>query len=200
MPDTRSDRKELSTVVPFPARRKRAPRYAGGPAAATSGNLALAASPAPTQKPVPFPTPGRWFSESHGSIGFRLFDIVYLFALARQALSAADAIEWGARYFSGHLSEQHGRTVLELLAPGRGDEPEAAELTSAIRQAFREAICQGAGRLLGRRELTPEDISTEDAKQLQLKLEELYARNGWLMPAVPFTLHRLLRYSKHFEY
>jgi hypothetical protein len=26
-------------------------------------------------------------------------------------------------------------------------------------------------------------------------IEELYERNGWLLPAMPLTLHRILRYS-----
>lgn len=189
-----------STVVAFPAARarKRAPRYAGGIAGATAGGLALspAASPAAERKPLRFPAPSRWFSDSHGAIGFRLFDIVYLFCLARQALTPTEAVEWGCRYFSGAWSEEHGRTVLNILAPGAGADAEAGAIPDHIRQGFRDTICQGASRLLGRPKLEAEAITREDAIELQKLLEALYDRNGWLLPAMPLTLHRMLRYSK----
>jgi hypothetical protein len=186
-----------ATVIQFsPKQTKRSRRRPGGTAGlVTAGNLALApeAQAAPAQKPIPFATPSRWYGEKHNSIGFRLWDIVYLFALARQVLKAHEAIGWGARYFSGMLSEEHGRSVLGALAPGQEDDPTVDEIPEQIREAFRRAICQGAGRLLGRTHLQAEKISEEDANQLQLMLEEMYDERRWMMPAVPFTLHRLLR-------
>lgn len=189
-----------TTVVEFKPKRakqaKRSGRRLGGNGGfVTAGNLALAldAQEAPKQRPIAFPTPSRWFGEKHNSIGFRLWDIVYLFALARQVLKAHEAIGWGARYFSGMLSEEHGRSVLGALAPGQEEEPALDELPEEIREAFRRAICQGAGRLLGRPHLQVEQISEEDARNLQQMLEDMYDEQRWMMPAVPFTLHRLLR-------
>lgn len=204
MNDARSDRRAKPEVIPFPIKqaKRKAPRRSGPGMTAVSGNLALALDPAqaPQQKPLAFPTPSRWFSESHGAIGFRLFDIVYLFSLARQALTAEDALEWGARYFAGAMSEEHGHRVLEVLAPGQEELPGWGEIDPTIRQAFREAILQGAGRVLEQPRLELRDVTEERAKELQQRLEALYERNGWLLPTLPLTLHRLLRYSKKFEY
>jgi hypothetical protein len=205
MKNFETGRKSPTAVIAFPVqkRKKKAPLFAGAAASATAGNLALSLglTPAPNQKPLRFPAPSRWFSESHGAIGFRLFDIVYLFALARQALEPGEALEWACRYFNGAWSDEHGRTVVEILSPGMGDEVEAGEIPDHIRQGFRDAVCQGAGRLLRRTRLRAEDITWEEAVALQQKLEELYARNGWLLPAMPLTLHRMLRFSsKMFDY
>lgn len=202
MQESRTKRKEPGAVIQLaPRQKRRAPRRGGPLGTATAGSLALAtATPAPVQAPVRFPTPSRWFSEKNGSIGFRLYDILYIFAMARQAMAAEDAIEWGARYFAGGLSEDHARTVLDLLAPGHGDEPEAKALAEAIRQSFRDAICQGAGRLLGRSQVKVDGITVADAEQLSRTLERLYESSGWLLPAIPYTLHRMLRYSKEMEY
>jgi hypothetical protein len=125
---------------------------------------------------------------------------VYLFTLARQALEAEDAIEWGARYFSGALSEEHGRGVLGVLAPGQEDDVEAGKLNAEIRDAFRRAICQGLGRLLGKNHLRIEQVSAEDAHRLQLEIEAIYQENCWLLPAVPLTLHRMLRKADMEDY
>jgi hypothetical protein len=200
MKDQHDERKPASTVIAFPTARarKRAPRFAGGAAGATAGGLALKPGVAPLaeRNPLRFPAPSRWFSESHGAIGFRLFDIVYMFSLARQALTATEAVEWGCRYFSGAWSEEHGRTVLDILAPGSGDDTDVRAIPDHIRQGFRDAICQGASRLLGRPKLQAEDITWDDAVELQKTLETVYDRNGWLLPSMPLTLHRMLRYSK----
>lgn len=194
--------KERAAVIPLaPRLKKRAPRRGGPLGTATAGSLALAtATPAPVQAPVRFPTPSRWFSEKNGSIGFRLYDVLYIFAMARQAMPAEDAIEWGARYFAGALSEGHARAVLDVLVPGLGEEPEVKALAEEIRQGFRDAICQGASRLLGRPHLKVEEITVEDALLLSRALERIYESSGWLLPAIPYTLHRVLRYSKEMEY
>jgi hypothetical protein len=209
LPDKNSPRHE-SGVIPFaPKKKKEQSRRPGRPGGgngvvlATSGSLALApqvADAPPKQKPIAFPTPSRWFSEKNNRIGFRLWDIVYLFTLARQALEAEDAIEWGARYFSGALSEEHGRAVLGVLAPGQEDEAETGKLHLEIIDAFRRSICQGLGRLLGKPHLRIEQVSAEEAHQLQLAMEAMYQENGWLLPAVPFTLHRMLRKSDLDDY
>ncbi len=194
MPNITEGRGDTPRVLPITAAKRRRPRRAG-PAvvAASSGNLALQLQPAPKVKPTPFPTPNRWFSEKNNFIGFRLFDIVFVFARARLALPAEYALEWGARFFAGAHSETHGRNVLSALTPGQEEVPEAGELPEAIRQAFRDAICQGAARLLNRPRLQVEEISEEDARQLIEILEDLYDRQRWLLPTIPLSLHMLLR-------
>lgn len=188
-----ADKKKPQVVELFKARKK-APRRVRGPQVyASAGNLALAPAAAPKARPVAFPTPARWFSEQNGAIGFRLYDVVYVFARARRGLPAEAALEWGARYFAGALSEQHGRNVLAVLSPGQEEEAEAGELTEAILQGFRSAITQGAGRLLERPHLQPEDVTVPDAERLIEILEDLYDRKGWLLPVLPFALHMILR-------
>jgi hypothetical protein len=193
--------KEAQKVVEFPVKRsqRKAPRRSGFAPVASSGNLALELSPQAAVKPVRFPTPSRWFNEKHGSIGFRLFDLVYMYSLACQALEPMEALEWGARYWNGMLTEQHGRNVLGVLAPGAEEEPTVPELPEAIRQAFREAIAQGAGKLLGVRHFDPLGLTAERAKELQRVCEALYEQEGWLLPALPYILHRLLRYAGVFD-
>ncbi len=187
-----------AAVISLSARRrqrKRAPGRRGlpGRAGGSGGTAASAGSLALQLKPMWAPTPSRWFRDKNDAIGFRLYDAVYIFALARQAMSAEDAIEWGARYFQGAFSEEHGRRVMEALSPGAEAELEAHQLPRAIREAFRDAILQGASELLQERFTDPDEICIEDAARLQAVLEKLYDRNGWLLPAVPYTLHRMLR-------
>jgi hypothetical protein len=200
-PQQQPEKKSGAQIVPFPIKRqqRRAPRRSGVVPVASAGNLAMELAPQEAPKPIRFPTPSRWYSEKHGSIGFRLFDLVYMYALACQALEPMEALEWGARYWNGMLTEQHGRTVLDVLAPGAGEEPTVPELPEAIRQGFRDAIAQGAGRLLGEREFDPLKMTRERAKELQGLLEALYEREGWLLPTIPYILHRLLRYAGVFD-
>lgn len=173
-----------------------APGMAPGVAPVAAGNLALAAS----VRPVPAATPRRWFSEKNGYIGFRLWDIVYIFSLAAQGLDPEDAIEWGARYFSGALSEEHGRAVLEALAPGEAEQVEATKLHVEIIEAFRRTIRQGLRELLGKPAMEPEHVDKATAYRIQHLLEALYEENGWLLPTIPLTLHRMLRRSHLLDY
>lgn len=197
----KENQKDRPKVVEFPVKRqqRKAPRRSGFAPVASSGAAALELAPQAAVKPMRFPTPSRWFNEKHGSIGFRLFDLVYMYSLACQALEPMEALEWGARYWSGMLTEQHGRTVLGVLAPGTEEEPTVPELPESLRQAFREAIAQGAGRLLGERHFDPLRITVERAKELQVLCEALYEQESWLLPALPYILHRLLRYAGVFD-
>lgn len=193
LPTIKEDPRETSRVLPLSAAKRRRPRPMSSVIAASSGNLALQLQPAAKVKPTPFPTPSRWFSEKNNVIGFRLFDIIYVFARARLALPADYALEWGARFFAGAQSETHARNVLAVLCPGQEDLVETEELPEGVRQAFRDAICQGAGRLLGRSNLQVEEITEEDARQLIEILEDMYERQRWLLPTIPLSLHMLLR-------
>lgn len=177
-------------------RRRRAPRAGeqprlGGVQPQSQGSLALQSA----VKPKPRPTPGRWYGEAHHFLGFRLWDVVYLFAIARQAgLCTEDALGWGMRYWAGGLAPEQDLTIIALLTP----DAEAPETPVGRRQAldagFIAAIRQGATQLLG--ESYEEEIPVAEAARLQFLLEGLYAREGWRLPAVPFALQLMLRKAK----
>lgn len=177
--------------------RRRAPRRSG-PARVRPirGNLALQPEAAPEVRPTPFPTPSRWFSEANSRLGFRLWDVVYVFAIARQGLSTEEALGWGERYWAGGYSEDHNRAVLDLLIPGREDEPAGAlAMRRALDAGFAAAIRQGAARLLGMKNWQFDELPVAAARRLQDLLEALYERQGWRLPALPLGLHMLLRKS-----
>ncbi|MFZ5827603.1 MAG: hypothetical protein ACOY94_25145 [Bacillota bacterium] len=143
----------------------------------------------------PRPIPGRWFSEAHGFLGFRLWDVVYIFAIARQCgLETEDALGWGMRYWAGGLTEEQDLTVIDLLTPGAEVSDALGARRRALDAGFIAAIRQGAAQLLG--EEYEGEIPVEEAARLQWLLEGLYSREGWRLPAMPYALQLLLRKAK----
>lgn len=158
---------------------------------ATQGSLALQAA----VKPKPRPTPSRWYSEAHTILGFRLWDVVYIFAIARQCdLNTEDALGWGMRYWAGGLSEEQDRAIIDLLTPGAEVGDGLGARRRALDEGFVAAIRQGAAQLLG--EEYADEIPVEEAARLQWLLEGLYAREGWRLPAIPYALQLRLRKVK----
>lgn len=177
-------------------RRRRGPKAGaapgrGGGQPLSQGSLALQSE----VKPKPRPTPGRWYGEAHHFLGFRLWDVVYIFAIARQAgLSTEEGLGWGMRYWAGGLSPEQDLTIIALLTPD-ADAPESpVGRRQALDAGFIAAILQGAEQLLGER--YEDEIPVEEAARLQWLLEGLYAREGWRLPALPFALQLLLRKAK----
>jgi len=155
---------------------------------ALQGNLALQAA----LKPKPRPTAGRWYGEANELLGFRLWDVAYVFAIARQCgLDTEDALGWGMRYWAGGLSEEHDLAVIDLLTPGAEVTEGPGGRRRGLDEGFVAAIRQGAAQLLGTD--WEDELPVEEAARLQWLLEGLYAREGWRLPAIPFALQHLLR-------
>lgn len=189
--------KKQTNVLDINARRRpRKPAPAKGPVVrggggATQGNLALQTA----VKPKPRPTPSRWFSESHSFLGFRLWDVVYIFSIARQCdLNTEDALGWGMRYWAGGLSEEQDLEIIDLLTPGAEVGTGLGARRHALDEGFMAAIRQGAEQLLG--EEFGDELPVEEAARLQWLLEGLYAREGWRLPPMPFALQLRLRKMK----
>lgn len=176
-------------------KRRQAARRAAARPRPVAGNLALQPQAAPAPVPVARPTPARWFSEAHRLIGFRLWDIVYLFAVARQCLTTEEALGWACRYWQGGFSAEHDRAVIDLLTPGALDGEVALDAGArrrALDAAFAAAVKQGASRLLGRKDWDWDDLPAEDARRLAQALVRLYGQQGWHLPPLPFGLQHLL--------
>lgn len=186
--------KQPAQVFDLTSRRARkAPGRVWARTRITRGNLALQPVAA---LPLPLPTPSRWYSEAHSRLGFRLWDLVYIFAVARQCLTTEEALGWGMRYWTGAYSADHARAVVDLLLPGREGEPEGAlALRRALDEGFGAAIRQGAARLLGLKNWQFAELPVAAARRLQELLEQLYAQQGWRLPALPLGLHYLIRKS-----
>lgn len=190
--------KKQTNVLDINARRrprKAAPPLKGpvvsGGGGATQGSLALQMAVKPKRQP----TPSRWFSDTHDFLGFRLWDVVYIFAIARQCdLNTEDALGWGMRYWAGGLSEEQDLTIIDLLSPGAEVGNGLGARRHALDEGFIAAILQGAAQLLG--EEYGEELPVEEAARLQWLLEGLYAREGWRLPALPFALQLRLRRQK----
>lgn len=191
--------KKATNVLDINERRRprRAPVRKGpvvggaGGGGATQGNLALKNA----LKAKPRPTPRRWFSEAHTYLGFRLWDVVYIFSIARQCgLDTEDALGWGMRYWAGGLSVDQDLAVIDLLTPDAEVDDKATARRMALDAGFVAAIRQGAAQLLGRE--YEDEIPVEEAARLQWLLEGLYAREGWRLPAMPYALQLLLRKAK----
>jgi hypothetical protein len=192
--------KKETNVLDLNTRRKprKAPAASKGPfvsgaggGSAAQGNLALQTA----VKPKPRPTPSRWFSEAHSFLGFRLWDVVYIFAIARQCdLNTEDALGWGMRYWAGGLNAEQDLAIIDLLTPGAEVSDSAGARRRALDEGFVAAIRQGAAQLLG--EEYDDEIPVAEAARLQWILEGLYAREGWRLPAMPYALQLRLRKVK----